>query len=63
MFTTNVQGEGKNIKMNVFPGATRPGWEEVHVLSENPLQDVRDERLRHQTETGVDHRSEETHIH
>lgn len=30
-------------KMNISfvgTGAARPGWEEVHVLSENPLQDL-----------------------
>lgn len=32
-------------------------------MSKNHLQDIRDERLGHQTETGVDDRSEEVHFH
>lgn len=39
-------------------GAAGQGREEMHVLSENSVQDVWDERLRHQTEAGVDHRSD-----
>lgn len=35
----------------------------MHVLPKNHLQDIRDERLGHQTETGVDDRSEEVHFH
>lgn len=32
-------------------------------MSKNHLQDIRDERLGHQTETGVDDRSEDVHFH
>lgn len=38
-------------------GSTRQRWEEVYVLPEDDLQDVRAQRLRYQAASGVDHRS------
>lgn len=42
------------IKLISFSGSAGEGGEEVYVLREDPDQDLRDERSRHQAETGVD---------
>lgn len=48
---------GNAVLCPVPAGAARQGWEEVHVLCEDLIPHLRDERLRHSAAPGVDTRS------